>query len=331
MLDKWDHGTSIVVKKNPNYWQAGKPYLDQIDFRILNDPAARANALESGEINMMFSDDPQTIASYRNKAGFRDVIDASGDAQSIVMNQAAPPFDNVNARKALVHATDDKAITETFGDGVLTPIDQPFSDKNPYHTTDSHYAGFNLDAAKQDVAQYTAETGQPLNVTLTSFTGAGNLALSQLLQEQWSKAGIKTQISTVDQTTAISDIIFGKTQAVLNPNFGYPDPDWNYVFWHSDFTAPVGQLSVNFGHLKLPDLDQALLQGRVSLVPDQRKAAYGKATQLLNDDFAYVWIYRYVAALVAADNVHGLGPAEQAGFATINSKPYFQDLWLSQS
>jgi ABC-type transport system substrate-binding protein len=331
VLDKWDHGTSIVVKKNPNYWQSGKPYLDQIDFRVLNDPAARVNALESGQINMMFSDDPQTIATYRNKAGFKDVIDATGDAQSIVMNQAAPPFDNINARKALVHATDDKAITDTTGDGVLNPIDQPFSDKNPYHTTDSHYGGFDLDAAKRDVAQYTAETGQPLEFTLTSFAGSSNLALGQLLQEQWSKAGIKTQISTVDQTTGISEIIFGKTQAVLNPNFGYPDPDWTYVYWHSDFTAPVGQISVNFGHLKLPDLDQALVQGRVNLVPDQRKAAYSKVTQLLNDNYAYVWIYRYVAALVAADNVHGLGQAEQAGFATIVAKPYFQDLWMKQS
>src|SRR5262249_49842310 len=155
--------------------------------------------------------------------------------------------------------------------------------------TDPHYAGFDLDQAKKDVAQYTADTGKPLEVTLTSFTGAGNLALSQLLQEQWNKAGIKTQISTVDQTTAISDIIFGKTQATLSPNFGYPDPDWNYSFWHSDFTAPVGQLSVNFPHLKLPDLDQALLEGRVNLIPDKRKEAYNKAVQLLNDNYTYVW------------------------------------------
>src|SRR5262249_41747297 len=65
VFDKWVHGTSIVVKKNPNYWQAGKPYLDQIQFRILNDPTARADALESGEINMMFTDEPQAIAGYR--------------------------------------------------------------------------------------------------------------------------------------------------------------------------------------------------------------------------------------------------------------------------
>jgi ABC-type transport system substrate-binding protein len=330
VLDKWDHGNSITVKKNPNYWQAGKPYLDQIEYRVLNDPAARSNALDSGEINMMFSDDPQTIAADKDKAGFHDVIDASGDAQSIVMNEAAEPFDNLNARKALVHATDSKAVTSTFGDGVLLPTDQPFSEKNPYHQSDPHYAGFDLDQAKKDVAQYTTETGKPLEVTLTAFNGAANLSLSQLLQDQWTKAGIKVQISMVDQTTAIGDIITGKTQATLSPNFGYPDPDWQYSFWHSDFTAPVGQLSINFAHLKNPDLDQALLEGRVNLIPDKRKEAYNKAVQILNDNYTYVWIYRYVSALVAADNVHGLGQAEQVGFSNLASKPWFQDLWMSK-
>jgi peptide/nickel transport system substrate-binding protein len=330
MLDKWDHGTSITVKKNPNYWQAGKPYLDQIEYKILNDPASRANALDDGEINMLYADDPQTIANYKTKSGYRDVIDGSGDAQAISMNEAAEPFDNINARKALVHATDNKAVTASFGDGVLTPIDQPFSEKNPYHQTDPHYAGFDLDQAKKDVAQYTTETGKPLEVTLTAFTGTANLSLAQLLQDQWNKAGIKTQISLVDQTTAIGDIIMGKTQATMSPNFGYPDPDWQYPFWDGDFTAPVGQLSINFPHIKNADLDQALLEGRVNLIPDKRKEAYNKAVQILNDNYTYVWIYRYVNALVAADNVHGLGQAEQAGYSNLASKPWFQDLWVSK-
>ena len=47
VFDHWDHGSKIVTKKNPNYWQAGKPYLDGIEFRILNDPTSRATALAS--------------------------------------------------------------------------------------------------------------------------------------------------------------------------------------------------------------------------------------------------------------------------------------------
>jgi ABC-type transport system substrate-binding protein len=328
-LVRWDHGSSIVVKKNPHYWQAGKPYLDQIEFRIINDPAARANALRAGDLNLMLTDDPQSIADYRNDSGYKDVIDAAGDTQQVVMNQATAPFDNVDARRALIHATDTHAVADNFGTGVLTPADQPFSAKSAYHQSDPHDAGFDLDAAKRDVAAYTAATGHPPQFNLTVFTGEANVALAQILQAQWKAAGIDAQIDAVDQSTGISQIIVGKTQAELGPNFGYPDPDWNYIFWHSEFTAPVGQLSVNFAHLHLADLDAALKQGRTTLSTDERVHAYQQAIRLMNDDDAYLWLYQYVAALIATNDVHGLGKAEQNGFATIASSGWFGDLWLS--
>jgi peptide/nickel transport system substrate-binding protein len=329
VFDRWDRGTKIVTKKNPNYWQAGQPYLDGLEFRFLTDPTSRANALSSGDIDLMFVDSPKTIAGLQSKPDFRTILDKSGDAQSIVMNEASAPFDNTDARKALVLATDSKAVVDSFGNGVLSPTDQPFSEANPYHQTDSHYAGFNLAEAKKAVQAYTAATGKPLQFTLTLFTGSDGLELAQLLQAQWKAAGIDAQISAVDQAKGIGDVIFGRTQAVLNPNFGYPDPDWQYSFWHSDFTAPVGQLSINFPHLKNDALDKALDTGRVSLVPSIRKDAYNQAAQILNDNFAYVWIYRYVAALVASNRVHGLQKAEEEGFANLAARNWYQNLWVS--
>jgi ABC-type transport system substrate-binding protein len=328
-LVSWNHGSSIVTKKNVHYWQPGKPYLDKLEFRIIVDPTTRANALESGDVNMIFTDQPQTMVDFKTKQGFKEILDASGDVQSIVMNQAAPPFDNVNARKALVLATDSKAVTQGYGAGVLVATDQPFSEKNPYHQSDPHYPGFDLDAAKKAVDEYTKETGKPLEFTLTTFNGSGNVALSQLLQDQWAKAGIKAQIDPLEQAAAIKEIIVGKTEATLTPNFGYPDPDWYYNFWHSDFTAPIGQLSINFPHLKNKELDDALVEGRVNLVPSMRKEAYNKAVQIINDNYSYVWIYRYVAALIADGSVHGLKQAEDVGFASIATKPWYQDLWVS--
>ena len=71
------------------------------------------------------------------------------------------------------------------------------------------------------------------------------------------------------------------------------------------------------------------MTGRRSQNVDERKAAYQKATQILNDNHIYVWVYRYTAALIATDQVRGLRAAEEAGFANITSKPWYQDLWLA--
>ena len=60
--------------------------------------------LESGDVNMIFTDAPEIMVDYKDKAGYKAVVDRSGDVQSIVMNQASEPFENVNARKAVVLA-----------------------------------------------------------------------------------------------------------------------------------------------------------------------------------------------------------------------------------
>jgi peptide/nickel transport system substrate-binding protein len=44
-------GYSITEARNPNYYQAGKPYLDKLIFRIIPDQTGLTNALRAGEID----------------------------------------------------------------------------------------------------------------------------------------------------------------------------------------------------------------------------------------------------------------------------------------
>ena len=55
MFDSWTTGGSFKVKKNPNYWQAGLPHLDSIEFKVIPDDSARVAALQSGDVNMILT------------------------------------------------------------------------------------------------------------------------------------------------------------------------------------------------------------------------------------------------------------------------------------
>ena len=46
---EWRRGSAVVVERNPDYWDAGKPYLDAIVMRFIPDGAGRSAALETGE------------------------------------------------------------------------------------------------------------------------------------------------------------------------------------------------------------------------------------------------------------------------------------------
>src|SRR5687767_132681 len=52
MLKEWKKGSHITLERNPNYWKKGKPYLDQVIFRVIPDGAARSIALETGELDL---------------------------------------------------------------------------------------------------------------------------------------------------------------------------------------------------------------------------------------------------------------------------------------
>src|SRR4029079_2725489 len=62
----------LVVKKNPNYWlkdSAGRalPYLDEIDFRVIEDSQTAEQALEAGNIDIFSTSTGAVVADMRDQ------------------------------------------------------------------------------------------------------------------------------------------------------------------------------------------------------------------------------------------------------------------------
>ena len=327
----WTPDRRLRVTKNPNYWQAGLPHLDEIDYQPMVDNTTRAAAVESGSLDMMMTLQPSDAAKFRSKDGFRVVTDNGAEETHVMLNFARPPFDNELARRAIVHATDHDAVVQAIGPGVLETADSPFAPGEPWHAAETHYGGFDPDAAASEVAAYEQQTGQPLRFTLTTFPDDISVQTSQLLKEMWTNAGADVTIQAIEQSAFISGIVVGDFQATMSSNFGYGDPDFNYIFWHSSLMAPLGQISLNFSHNADPQVDAALDAARKTDDVDARGEQYQIVSQRLNDDFAYVWLYRTAVTLVASDEVGGLSSIGDAGFARADAKPWIARLWLANN
>ena len=97
----------------------------------------------------------------------------------------------------------------------------------------------------------------------------------------------------------VSALTNGDFEVAIISNFGYADPDFNYLFWHSSMIGPPGQISPNFSRTADPEIDAALEAGRQTLDIDERAQHYRTITQRLNEQVAYVWLHRTPNALVA--------------------------------
>jgi peptide/nickel transport system substrate-binding protein len=53
---EWVKGSHITLVRNPSYWGAPRPQIDELSLRFIRDPAARLHAIESGAIDIA----PQT-------------------------------------------------------------------------------------------------------------------------------------------------------------------------------------------------------------------------------------------------------------------------------
>ncbi len=332
----WSPGDVFRVKKNPDYWQAGKPHLDGIDFKVLTDESSMVAALQTGAVDLITSAEP--ASADRLASASRVIKDWQLDP-AFVMTNTLPevsgkpnPLSNQHARTALAYATDRNAIAAAVGEGVAVPT-SPFGPDNPWGmpTDQNGYPDPDPAKAREEVAAYEADTGESsLRFTVKASAG-GSTAVLQLLQAQWKDVGIDIAIEPVEAAALISDVVGGHYEAAVFAIYTSPDPDQNHYFWSAATAQGEGNISINFTQYTNPTMEADLETGRRSSSVDDRKAAYDDLVRQINTAAVNVWLFYVPHTLIAANDVHGLQQAAALHFANFQPKPWWGDVWKSSS
>ena len=115
MVKDWTPGTGITLVRNPNYYETGKPYLDQINIVFRPDQETQRQMLLSGDANLMtqYSPAPAQLQDMKDK-GFTIGTGSSPFFNRFQMNlrdpknlsQPHPILGDINVRKAIYLGTD---------------------------------------------------------------------------------------------------------------------------------------------------------------------------------------------------------------------------------
>src|SRR6266705_7051891 len=94
----------IKVTKNPDYWKPGRPYLDGIEYTIMREPGPRDLAFYAGKFDMTtpFGVSMSTLKDFKSQAP-QAICEVShvNVPRTMLINPAAPPFDNPELRRAM--------------------------------------------------------------------------------------------------------------------------------------------------------------------------------------------------------------------------------------
>lgn len=130
VLSSFEKTQNIKYVKNPNYWQAGKPYLDGFEFYMVTDPVTSIMSFKKGEGQVIFGI-TSTEAKDLQAAGY-DIV--TTDIKPIVVllpdgiNKDSP-WANKGVREALEYAIDKPALAKSIGMGYYEAVTQ-FAVKN---------------------------------------------------------------------------------------------------------------------------------------------------------------------------------------------------------
>jgi peptide/nickel transport system substrate-binding protein len=124
-IASWQKDIKQVYKKFGNYWQEGKPYLDEIDWVMIQDPLTKVASLQSGEVDVITEVDFPS-AKKLEADGKYTVTRATPAFLGIASDSknADSPFSKPQVRQALDFAIDKKAISESVAMGYWKPANQ---------------------------------------------------------------------------------------------------------------------------------------------------------------------------------------------------------------
>ena len=199
-------GERTTFTKNPDYWWEGHPLVDELIFIFLDSPEARAEALKSGAVDIIYDLDNSSVPALEDHPDTLVAIAPSGSYLNLAMDTRVEPFNNILVRKALQAAIDREAILQgaQFGLGGIA-YDHPITETDPVFNSSCKPPEYNTDLARDLLAQ----AGYPNGIDLTLYTantGGAQVAMATIIKEKAAPAGINIEINQVPEDGYWADV-----------------------------------------------------------------------------------------------------------------------------
>ena len=303
MFGEWIQDSHIKMKKNPDYWRKSDtggalPYLDEITWLVLPDPAIRVAALRVGEIDMLNTGGLPNIniPQFKNNPDFTYIQTMSGSLPDIRINMDVFPMNNVNLRRAMSYALDREAIVKAnfgeLGQVVRGPVTPGYA--WAYCEQCIQPTKRDLNKAKEELAKAGYVNGFEWEHVLLNSSAEARL-LGEMIQAQLQDAGIRTKIAV--RADFQRDFYIERRSPSFAGSFSdRADPDGSFYEKHhskGSFFATRDPANIN------PKVDDLLDKARLPYDLAERKKIYNDAEKIVVDDVYGSIMMAYVGRAAA--------------------------------
>ena len=291
-LENWVKGSSISLRKWPQYRNAAAIRLNRATFRFIADPAAQVAALLAGDVDAFPRVTPRSVQQFQGNNRFQVVVSGSRAKTILAINNKKKPFDDVRVRRAVNMAIDRKAVIQGAGDGYGVPIGSYYPPSAPGYVDYASSNTYNPDRARA-LLKEAGVTG-PIDVTITlpppPYARQGGEVIASML----SKVGINAKLQNVEWAQWLSNVygnrnydmtIISHVEPFDLGNFSRPGYYWNY---------------------ESPKFNDMYTKYKTSANPADRRKLLADIQKFVAEEAPMAFLYQPQWVTVANRNVRGL-------------------------
>jgi peptide/nickel transport system substrate-binding protein len=317
MWDKRVVGQSVTLKRNPFYWQKGKPYLDSVTWTYVSDENTRELQLRGGQIQVDEFPPFNSITKLQHTSGVTMTLFPSTRTDYLDINEAYAPLADVHVRRAISYAIDRRSIIKSVLFGHGTPANSFLPPQVPFYYPETPGLQYDLAKAKAELAKSKYKQG--FKVTLLVGAGAQvENAMGQILQQALKKIGIDVTFKTQDTSTEFQSVQSRKYQLAFSYwTMDIADPDELVTF----SVDPAGGASSFYTGYNNPTVIKLSHQAQRETDVGKRTKLYAQIQRIAAEDAFQGFLFYSPYRWAYTSKLHGF-------FVQPLGNYHLEDAWL---
>ena len=293
-----DHWT---YEKNPDYYDAPKPYLDEVVMRSVVDPRTRTDTFLSGAADFFNVLTPHVVLA--EVEGYPVATSWNQGIPSLALRTDEGPTSDIRVRRALNMAIDREAVIARASPGA-SDLEGIMDPAGPW-ANDVTWIAYDPDQAQTLIDEYLADTGES-SVDIELIGATGNSALWQAMKQEWDKIdGLNVTLALEESAQTSARIATRDYTGMLNTSI--PNVPRGIV------AALTSDSPQNLTFINNAGLDQAIIDANATDDPAVQAEAMRRVAEILVEEAPYVPQYVNPFRFFYHENIHGVEVMPESG------------------
>lgn len=316
MFEEHNVGRDLTLAANPDYWHAELPYLDEIVFTWNPDDNARAAAIRSESVDLLFQPAPTFMETLMNDENLKWYGGSGSLSLHLLLNTDRAPFDDERVRQAIYHALDRQELLEVANEGYGIPLNGGYLPPDRWGgLQEPVYGEPDLEKARELLADAGYPDGFEAELTVIG-SSAFQLRQAEVEQAQLAQIGIDVTLNPVDAQVS-RDLTDSGEFDMYQSGFGLrADPNERFTAaFHSDG-------GLNWANWSDEEFDRLIEEARVISDQGERAELYEQADRILAERGPAAFTILTASYDVVLDHVMGYSYDPTPSFSI------YKHLWL---